>query len=275
MSLWRKVTGTYGLVVNEEKTGFQSKVAELNSRSFYYRVGFGPKPVISFFRPKREEPGDLWGEVISGIETFKKSTREWILNVGMRHELSLREIVVSSIPKRILKSLFRRSWFRRAFALGPAPIHTFSVKRAVRVSVGTPPRPAFYDFVTRASNDLSRASVDYWTGKEVCPFKQVIDRRAHKLATRFTPTPPLPFRYVRSPTFWQFVWPTALLRWCLKNQWDIFASREDCKNEWMDDHPFLMTACGLKRSSRLSRSGRALKGSFAPLSLPAGPWGYS
>nr|UYL94446.1 MAG: putative RNA-dependent RNA polymerase [Sanya botourmia-like virus 6] len=162
---WRTVTGTYGLIVNEDKTGISDHWADLNSQPARKgSKGLNPKPVLSFLRPYRQEPDGLLREVIEGIRYFSRNTQAWILNVAMRHEISLREICVVDVPERTRRFLFKKSWFRRALSLGPAKILEEGTKRTPDVTLGNPPLPGLLDLVSYEHDVSLRKHVDAWTG---------------------------------------------------------------------------------------------------------------
>ncbi|QGY72587.1 RNA dependent RNA polymerase [Plasmopara viticola lesion associated ourmia-like virus 57] len=271
--LWREVTGTYGLVVNEEKTGFGSRWVELNSQPFHVkRKSLVPKPVISFLRCGREESEDLLAEVLRGIRSFKRSTRAWILNVAMRHEISLREIQVSNIPRKTLDFLLQKSWFRRALQLGPAPTKTTGVERKVEMIVANPPREEIYEFVTRKSRQLQRECVDRWLGVVLCPgpgvFKRTIDRRAFYKRTEHQKTIPPAYHLHKSERRWQFVWPLELFRWLEDRAPHLILDDEACKSDWITDHPFLQSSCRLSKGRETKWYEKFKNRCFVPAPLP-------
>lgn len=272
--LWREVTGSFGLVVNEEKTGVSRTWGELNSQPFFSLCGLAPKPVISFLRPFRFEPDCLLAEVLEGIKTFKTSVQDWVLNVAMRHEISLRKISLASLSKRMLGKLLRRSWFRRALALGPAPIESTGVERTVDVVVGRPPASRFYRLVSEMSNDVQRDCVSHWEGKKVHPFESRLNKVAHRAATCSVKTPPFPFLYAKGRTMWRFVWPRPVLRFFERFCPEAILSENDCQSEWIDDHPFLTTACSIRRSS-VAPAFRYLQSSFSSRFCQDYPLGYA
>lgn len=246
--LWREVTSSYGLVVNEEKTGVSKDWLELNSQPFSVRKGrLVAKPVLSFLRPFRKEPGDLLSEVLEGIKSFKAPTRAWVLNVAMRHEISLREISVSNIPASTLRFLLGKSWFRRALQLGPARVTTSGVSRSVPVTVANPPRAGLYRWVEEKAALLQRECVDRWIGVKVRPLRQEIDRRRYLADYKNEPTRRLPFILRHAPRKWQFVWPTELLELVRVACPEALLRDEDCYSEWIDDHHFLTVRRGLVR----------------------------
>jgi hypothetical protein len=267
-ALWRQVTSTFGLIVNEEKTGFESEWLELNSQPFSVRKGrLVDKPVISFLRPRRKEPGDLLTEVLEGIKTFKKSTRAWILNVAMRHEISLREISVSNIPSQTLRYLLSRSWFRRALQLGPAPVRTRGQARTVEMVVKNPPRSFFYPLIEQLSAKLQKECVEKWEGKKVQPLELTVDRRLFWLETKNVPTKNPSHLLIKGPLRWQFVWPKELYHFVSEHFPQVLLTDLDCQSLWLDDHHFLTTTCSLV-GRRPARWYLKMRQTFAPILTP-------
>jgi hypothetical protein len=281
LALWREVTGSYGLIVNEEKSGFDRYWLELNSQPYSCKRGYlVHKPVISFLRPFREEAGCLLTETLEGIKTFSARTRAYVLNVLMRHEISLREISFGNVSKKDLSFLLRKSWFRRALWLGPAPVVKSGSKRSVEVVVANPPVARLYRFVERCSAVLQKECVELWNGFEFPrdsghgPTTFTIDRRSHRaLDIQSGPTPTFPFLYEKSVLKWQFVWPAELYSWFSGRFPQYLLSDRACYKEWMDDHPFLVTTGGLSRV-RPKLPYKNLYASFAPSFCRDYPLGY-
>lgn len=251
--LWETVTGTYGLVVNRVKTGIDLNWADLNSQPYLRGRGLIPRPCLSFLRPFRKEPDGLLREVYMGIRSLKKSTQAWVFNVAMRHEISLREINVSDLPRRTVSYLLTKSWFRRALEIGPAPIICSGVERKVPVVVANPPRSEVYRFVTDTANRLQAENVAFWLGKKVCPARRIIDRRAFYLRTSSIPTKNSPWYKEKGAPKWQFVWPQELYSFMSLKFPHLLLSDEECHDEWIDDHPFLKTVTNIVNTTRRSQ----------------------
>jgi hypothetical protein len=258
---WRKVTGTFGLVVNEEKTGMSDNWGELNSQPcLSSRKGLNARPVISFLRPFRSEPDGLVGEVYRGIRTLSRDTRAWIWNVAMRHEISAREICVSELPDRTVNYLLTKRWFRRALELGPAPIEKTGVERKMDSVVRNPPKREAWDFVTSASDQLQREHTAKWLGVKLHvpgglgpPMKRVVNTSAYwssqsRKKSKKIKHPENPWYLRKGSARWQFVWPKPVYEWFSRKYPHLLMSDEECLELWMDDHPFLTTKVDLEKS---------------------------
>ncbi|QDB75003.1 MAG: RNA-dependent RNA polymerase [Epicoccum nigrum ourmia-like virus 1] len=249
---WRMVTGTFGLRVNEKKTGVSSDWAELNSQPcLRTKKGLNPRPVISFLRPFRKEPDGLVDEVYQGIRTLKKAVRAWVWNVAMRHEISMREINVSNLPSKTLQYLLSKKWFRRALDLGPAPVNSYGTERKVPMVVANPPRAAFYDAVTAAADKIQRETVNKWKGVRLhegpygAPARKEVDRRAFWKRDREVPSRESVWYKGKGERKWQFCWPAKLYEMFSENYPDELLSDAECMEDWIEDHPFLTTKCAL------------------------------
>jgi len=238
-ALWRKVTASYGLVVNEEKTGISDGWADLNSQPFLVSKGLMPRPCLSFLRPRRLEPDCLLREVWMGIRCLSAPTRAWVFNVAMRQEIAIRDICVSDVPQRVLDGLLRKSWFRRALEVGPAPLISDGVKRTVPVVLSNPPVSRAYRFVTEASNRIQQECVAFWQGRKVVPFSEKINKPAYYQMLRDVPNLPTLWHKARSEPVWKFLWPRELLCFFERSFPHLLLSDEECLAEWIDDHPFL------------------------------------
>ncbi|QGY72589.1 RNA dependent RNA polymerase [Plasmopara viticola lesion associated ourmia-like virus 59] len=251
--LWRRVTGTYGLKVNEKKTGFRRNMAELNSQPcFRGKKGLNPKPVISFLRPFREEPDGLLWEVYSGIKSLKFEVQALIWNVYMRHEISLRPLETDCLPGRTLQYLLKKSWFRRAIQIGPAPIKRGGVSRTIPMTVQNPPLPEFYPVFDDAARRLKKGFVEFWTGKVLgesaelnYPEERRLDRRAFHKENSKTPTRKTKWTLKRGERRWQFVWPKHIWDIAVEKYPECIMTDDECLSPWHDDHPCLTTRAGL------------------------------
>ncbi|QKI79929.1 RNA-dependent RNA polymerase [Erysiphe necator associated ourmia-like virus 99] len=263
-SLWKEVTGTFGLCVNVEKTGFSELTADLNSQSFFIRRGvLAPKPVLSFFRPFRQEPGCLLTEILRGVSTFRGDVKSFVVNSLMRFEISVRQIDLSALSRRDYQILSKKSWFRRAITDGPAPLIKKGVERKVEMIVGPPPREPFYSVVDALSRDVSRDLVDRWLGVRVKPASQSIDFKSYR--ERATPSyQPPSFRVLRrGPRKWSFVWPRPVYEHFLQYGESVFLPEEDRTATWVDDHPFLHVTMDLVRG-RFVRGAKNFRTYYGP-----------
>ncbi|QKI79902.1 RNA-dependent RNA polymerase [Erysiphe necator associated ourmia-like virus 72] len=263
-SLWKEVTGTFGLCVNVEKTGFSELTADLNSQSFFIRRGvLAPKPVLSFFRPFRQEPGCLLTEILRGVSTFRGDVKSFVVNSLMRFEISVRQIDLSALTRRDYQILSKKSWFRRAITDGPAPLIKKGVERKVEMIVGPPPKEAFYTVVDALSKDVSRDLVDQWLGVRVKPASQSIDFKSYR--ERSTPSyQPPSFRVLkRGPRKWSFVWPRPVYEHFLQYGERVFLPEKDRTATWIDDHPFLHVTMDLVRG-RFVRGARNFRTYYGP-----------
>jgi hypothetical protein len=305
--LWRQVTATFGFKVNEDKTGFSKCWADLNSQPYRKGAkGLNPKPILSFLRPFRQDTEELLSEVYAGIKSFRRDVQAWVWNVAMRHEISLREISASQIPKRVLRFLFKKSWFRRALQNGPAKIIEKGTKRTPDVVLGNPPKPEFYEKVSKLNDFALRSHVNAWTGvsfvppedwnfrepflvthpvtgvvipeKDCCPYERRIDRKEYYLRTKGIPTDP-PRWIIKVEKRFQFLWPRHVYERFERNGWLLTDS--ESQNEWLDDH-ILLTVKTEFKNSLPTRHHPSTKGLFAPpcqsFFLPTGglrlPRGY-
>jgi len=282
-SLWKEVTATFGLCVNVEKTGYSNISADLNSQRFFLRRGqLAPKPVLSFFRPYREEPGCLLTEVLDGISSFRGEVKSLVVNCMMRHEIAVRQIDLSNLSRREYQILSKKSWFRRALTDGPAPTRVRGEKRSVEMVVGPPPRASFYPLFDSMSKDVAGDMVSRWIGKTVKPERVTIDYAAYRERSSFSPSyQPPSFRVLlRGPKKWSFVWPRPVYDFFKSYGDRVFVSENTRRSLWIDDHPCLHVSMELVRSRfvRGSRNFRTYFGppaSLSPCSLPGVNLGYA
>jgi hypothetical protein len=245
--LWRLITSTFGFKVNEEKTGFSRVEIELNSRTFLVRDGkLVSKPVISFLRPDRYCPQDLLTEVIRGTEGLNMSTRLWVVNVLMRHEISLREIDVSEIPTSWLKYLLKKRWFRTLLGRGPPVTKECGEKRAVDACVGLPPFPEAYPVIRKIAAAMERTSVNFWRGRKVAPFESRLVRLGRRGQRPYEPTI---WKY-RVEFSWTFVWPRELYELVESTYPSLLMRGDDVLRAMeIEDSPFICLSQHLKPSS--------------------------
>jgi hypothetical protein len=242
---WRQVTGAFGLIVNEEKTGFSRRYGELNSRVFDYKhfrlIG---KPVLSFLRPvEASQPGCVLGDILDGIRCLKSSVQSWIVMDLMRYEICRRKICVATIPSRWLATLLRRRWFRDACVKDPPSTKTWGISRSVPTILGPPPRPEFYEEVERCTVRLNLAYRDLLRGQALVPAWVRLDRTQPPQP----PPPKTPWFYVVEYR-WMWLWPRPLLDWVERTRPGVLSTDNDI---WVDDHPLLHRVGELKpRGSR-------------------------
>jgi len=171
------------------------------------------------------------------MRAFRRDVVAHVLFVFMRREVCLRTIDLSGIPKYWLTDLVRRRWFRAALARGPAPTKKMGVKRTVEVVLGPPPKPVFYDMVSRMARDAERDSVNFWKGVECRPFSERIDRSAVSEHMSYSP----PSRNVRlKSSVWSFCWPKPVWDF-LSGDRRFLVDRRGTHSKWIADHPFLHT----------------------------------
>lgn len=279
-ALWRKVTGAYGLIVNESKTGIEDYWADLNSQPCSrLRKGLNPKPGLSFLRPFRKEPDSILREVWQGIQGLKLEVQAWVLNVAMRHEIAIRTMDLSEIPRKTILYLLTKSWFRRARQLGPLPVEKVGTRRVPSVTLANPPRPEFYDWVSAESDAQKKRFVEAWTGvglhgtgrdpftgeKTGRPEESFIVRQAFRQTEGIRTEPEKWWWDVGSPS-WKFLWPTPMLRHWEKFHPERILSDEESREEWIDDHPFLQRKVELVKVGPTSHH-YTKKNFFSPPSL--------
>lgn len=234
--VWKSVVSHYGLVVNESKTGRSSRWIEFNSSIFDVRRDkFIPKPVLSFLRPGRYEPGSILSSVINGISSFSWSIQQWIVKVVMRYEICLRGVTaeLSCLGPRWRKELVRCRWFRSAALDGPAPVIRRGESREDPVVKGPPPSTRLYGFVSRAAASLKRERLEKWLGVKVTPINERIDRKNRLPRNK---SPRLHSRFIWRGWKWSFAWPKELWEFVSNFPGFQFSSETDL---WKDDHPFL------------------------------------
>jgi hypothetical protein len=241
--LWVEITSTFGLVVNHEKTGRSSRWLELNSRTYDLKARrFIAKPVLSFLLRERDSKECLLSQAIEGMSSFKNSVKEYVLNVLLRREISLREIKIQTLPLKWLKHLVRKAWFRNALARGPVPIRIRGVERTVEMVVDNPPDPRFYPLFDRLSESVRSKYIARWKGVKVRPKSEELVKTNIRdwIDQKRVPTMPL-YRLTIGPRRWRFVWPKAILDFLKRS--DLYertiASDAECESLWFEDHPNL------------------------------------
>jgi len=238
--LWVEVTSTFGLVVNHEKTGRSSRWLELNSHT-YDAVArrFVAKPVLSFLLRERDSKECLLSQAIEGMASFSNSVKEYVLNVLLRREISLRDINIQTLPLRWLTKLVRKAWFRNALVRGPVPLKKRGVERKVEMVVDKPPRSRFYGLVDRLSEDLRSDYIGRWKGVKVRPVSETLVKTNIRdwIDQKREPTMPL-YRLKLGPRRWRFVWPKEILDFLKRRGFydHVILTDEECESVWLDDH---------------------------------------
>jgi hypothetical protein len=238
-SLWREVTSTFGLVVNEEKTGFDSRWIELNSNVFDVRFGsMIAKPVLSFLRTERYTPDDLLPEIIRGVSTLRPDVRMWVVNDLMRHEVSIRRINVQGLSKHWMRILIKKKWFRLAL-VNPPEVREKGVDRSAPVVLGPVPKPELLESITSLAMSETQSYVRYWRGRKVQPLERRLIRRPRK-GVQKNPFPKV--RVAMGRPKWRFLWPAGLLETIMCDGFlsrNAFISSEEHFLPEVTDHPFL------------------------------------
>jgi hypothetical protein len=244
MTTWRAVTGRYGLIVNEEKTGFSRRWLELNSQPYdCLKRSLVSKPVISFLLPSSSQVSGLLTSILQGLKSFRRSVTKRVLGL-MKFEIAARGVVkdLSSLTPYWREVLVRFRWFRAAAIFGGAPILKVGTDRSHPVSVGPPPYPRYLDMVTRLCARAQREHVQGWKGVVIDKAaSQKVDKCAYKsLYMRKMPQRIALRKFVWIGYEWAFVWPTSVLRVVEHSFPCVLMSRRDCiRTKWLTDHPFL------------------------------------
>jgi len=262
---WKKVTSVYGFVVNEEKTMVSRHWADLNSQTFdVNRRRLVSKPVLSFLLPSRDEPGEILSSVLQGISSFRPAVQQWIVNVLMRYEISLRGFTLSSLPSAWCRILVKRKWFRKVVWGGPATSESSFyaggkplegglpyVDRSFPTVVGPPPVPSVLRSVETLCAKLTKAHTEAWTGVRVKPVSRKLDRSTFR-ARYDSPSSPLPLsRFVGVSVRWGFLWPKSLYHMVSEDYPQILLSdHETLVRKSYPHSPYLV----LQHSYRVTRS---------------------
>jgi hypothetical protein len=211
----------------------------LNSSVFdVLKRRFVAKPVLSFLRPSQSCPGTILPDVLRGISSFRWSVQQIVVKGWMRYEICLRGVSagLSEISPRWMSELLKLRWFRAACLTGEPPVQETGVDRALRVTVGPPPRPRFLSFVTKVAAELSSERTRRWLGVRVKPVVRRIDRYAFRAQERFR-SPRLSSLFTRGEWRWTFSWPAELLVFVREKFPAVL--RTTVTSKWADDHPFL------------------------------------
>jgi hypothetical protein len=234
---WVAITGKYGLIVNEEKTGISRRYLEVNSQVYdCLRHSRIEKSVLSFLRPDKNEPGSILLSVIRGMAGFRVGTVKYALET-MRHEISLRGVVadLGELPSSWRKYLVKRAWFRLAAMLGGAQVIKKGTERCVPTVIGQPPREEFFGDLTTAAAVYQRIHTERWKGVRVSAAKKSLDRSGYLVRKKEFPPNWRTRHFEWAGYVWAFVWPEPLFE-AARNH-GMLESRT--RNRWMTDHPFL------------------------------------
>nr|WAK77883.1 MAG: RNA-dependent RNA polymerase [Botourmiaviridae sp.] len=111
--VWVDVVTTWGMVVNEEKTGISPSFVELNSRSYHLPTKtFVKKPVLSFLRPG-PDPSCVLTQILQGLGGCKQSTVMMAISF-MRNSIVASGVCLTSVPEVLHKNLLKRRFYRQA-----------------------------------------------------------------------------------------------------------------------------------------------------------------
>jgi hypothetical protein len=244
MTVWRGVTGRYGLIVNEEKTGFSRRWLELNSQPYFVKKRLlVSKPVLSFLLPSPSQLTGVLTGILEGTKSFRRCVTKRIIGM-MKFEISARGVVsdLSSLTPYWRKVLVKLRWFRAAALLGGAPILEAGVDRAHPVTVGPPPYPRYLNMVTRLSALSQRAHVNEWKGVRIRkPISRKLDKSTYRsLYVKKMPQRMAVRRFEWIGFVWAFVWPSDVLRVVKRDfPFVLMDIRSRTQTKWLDDHPFL------------------------------------
>jgi hypothetical protein len=241
--LWTEVTSTFGLVVNHEKTGRSERWLDLNSTTYDSLTHrFVAKPVLSFLLRERDAPECVVNQVLEGLRSFKNSVKEYVLNVLMRREISLRGVDINTIPVKWLRTLIKRAWFRNALVRGRAPIRERGTKRQIEMVVDRPPRSRFYGIFDEMARDLRSDYIERWKGVKVKPFRSDFSRTGIRRWLDQVKEPSMPaYRLSIGPRVWRWTWPRELRDFLKKRGLFDLVTVSDTSVLWLDDHPNLVS----------------------------------
>ncbi|UJT32090.1 RNA-dependent RNA polymerase [Botrytis cinerea botoulivirus 18] len=234
---WRRVTGIYGLEVNESKTEISDRWLDLNSQSFdTFRRKMVAKATLGFLRPNRQEPGALLRAIIVGMKGFKTGHIMQVITV-LRHEVALRGVTedLTEIGPYWRNALVKKKWFRQALAVGKCPEIRRGQDRSLAVEPGPPPRERFYAVITRIAAQAQSDNTKEWTGVKVKNLTVRLDRKAWKNLTK-EKADLADRRYIWKGVRWSFLWPKELLTLVREYFPQILETKTP---KWMTDHPFL------------------------------------
>jgi len=251
---WRDITSHFGLIVNERKTGRSRVWCCLNS-TWYSRTikRIIPKPVLSFFRIDRREPGEILSSVIRGLSSFKSDLTVATICQVMRHEICIRGVAesLSSIPAHWRRFLLRKRWFRNAVMAPPSLGRTCGIIREYEYTVSAVPREQHRDLVDGLCEIDRQSWLKQWKGVraddavEVSRYKGrkkskwyypgfsrvIIDRKGYK--SRDQPRIPARTHYILGRE-WGYVLPLTVASGLKDNFPFIFYTL--CNTKWATDH---------------------------------------
>jgi hypothetical protein len=230
---WRDVVGTFGMVVNEEKTGLSSEWLELNSKSFDVVKGaFVPKPVLSALR-NDSRPGCVLTALVTGFAGLKRSTLMWAI-AELRFQITRKGVDPGSVPAGLIRRLFRKRWFRIAAVHKPELVEQ-GIKRAWPVtSSNVRPASGWETIYDRASRDLLSFGVSLLRG---------VPLRAYEVSAPASGrAAPLGPRLSLTPRKWVWRWPTPLLGYWTRLGYPV----EVMRGAWQDSHPCLASTRVIK-----------------------------
>jgi len=116
---WRYYTSKVGLVVNEEKTGLSADELDLNSEIFLARRNIRVRKVnLGFLRPQSLHDS-LLPSVMKELEKLHFKTGVYLLTGPLQRAIACRPIPASSVPRRWLRFLLKKRWFRAALYAEP------------------------------------------------------------------------------------------------------------------------------------------------------------
>jgi len=226
---WVMVTGHFGLVVNEEKTGFSSRFIELNSRSYdVERRGFLRKPVLSALLPG-DDPSCLLSRLWEGLKTLSPGVLRYVI-VMMRHHIQRRGVCLSGIPARMRRVLLKDRWFRAAVQVEPQVVSS-GVKRCWPVVTRDfRPPPSHLRLYERMQRALLRLGVKLCRGVRVRPWECRLKKGRRPEVSSFG--------RLRLVTRWRWRWSAPLL-----NYWEAcnLPVVELSQGQWEEDHPDLFS----------------------------------
>ncbi|QJT73681.1 RNA-dependent RNA polymerase [Botrytis cinerea ourmia-like virus 15] len=234
---WRRVTGKYGLEVNESKTEISSRWLDLNSQSYDTKKrSLVAKATLGFLRPNRNEPGALLRAIIVGMKGFSTSHVFQVIQM-LRHEVSLRGVLedIAEIGPYWRATLVRKKWFRQALAVGKAEEIKTGQDRSQETCPGPPPKERFYAIVTSMAAEAQRDNTEMWIGKRVKPLSVRINRQAYKDRSKekFSLAERL---YTWKGFQWKFLWPKEVFT-LVSERFPTVLDHSNTK--WKTDHPFL------------------------------------
>ncbi|QGY72591.1 RNA dependent RNA polymerase [Plasmopara viticola lesion associated ourmia-like virus 61] len=235
--LWVRTTGTFGLIVNHKKTSRSRRFLELNSTQYdTMKSRFVDKPVLSFFRRKEDSPECLISDILKGMRGFRRDLVLYVINHSMRYECSIRRPAVANIPKSWLKTLLRKRWFRESLTRDPPPLFCRGVDRSERSVLGPPPRPRFYQTVSKMCLDSERDRLAKWKGVHVKKFSSRLSRT--ELGAYMKNKGPPSYVSIGRP-FWSFLWPRPVWELVSERFPAVLCDRRARSKKWIEDHPRL------------------------------------